>query len=610
MQLSVSLSKLVPTKKNPRKVKPAKDAHKRLVASIHAHGLLQPLVVREDGKKYLVIAGNRRLAALREIHKGKDPKIPCVVDKAGKEPAEAISLAENFAREGMHPLDEAEAFANLATSDGKDAEAIAAEFGVTKRYVQQRMKLAALADEIKAAYRNGNIDTAIAEAFSAVPADQQIEIWKELKGQPVHARQVRNMIENRWIDAKLAIFEASTLPSEAVSSDLFSDMVLIERKAFMEAQTKALMDEREKLLEEGWSNVAVGLWSDLRDRLLSMQIIEPELDRETAKKLKKLEERKQKLIDEAENIDDPGMEEELAKELEPLEAEEREIHEKAPKLFSEEAKSVATVFLTLHPDGRVERQHGKPRRQSKHTVEGEANGEGSSLDEKPEVLTSDSLSDSQLAATFAYEAIGVREAVLKDASVRKRLLVMMLHERIHSEALALRRDGNGVTLHAIHEKNFKSTAFDALAEKRQKVDPFKDEQYVEDIPGYEKLARIPEKQIDALIEILAVECITAHMRRPTPLVRHLAKQLNVDLRSFWRPDAAWLGSYQKIQLAGLVTELLGPIHAPSPEKKKSELVALLEKLFADAGEGKLEDKKTSERVNAWLPMNMREKGKR
>jgi hypothetical protein len=89
------------------------------------------------------------------------------------------------------------------------------------------------------------------------------------------------------------------------------------------------------------------------------------------------------------------------------------------------------------------------------------------------------------------------------------------------------------------------------------------------------------------------------------LVQHLATELNVNIRNSWRPDTEWLSSFQKIQLAHLITELKGPVHTPAPERKKSELVDVLAKLFADADEGKLEDKQLTERANSWLPSNLR-----
>ncbi len=122
MLQSIPLSKLDSGRKNPRRTKPGAEAHKRLVASIRAFGLLEPLVVRpvEGNGHFQLIAGYRRLAALKEVHKGskKDPKIACEVRTVDDSTAEAMSLSENFVREAMHPLDEAQTFAALAGNEG------------------------------------------------------------------------------------------------------------------------------------------------------------------------------------------------------------------------------------------------------------------------------------------------------------------------------------------------------------------------------------------------------------------------------------------------------------------------------------------------------------
>jgi ParB family transcriptional regulator, chromosome partitioning protein len=188
-QIAIPLAKLIASRRNPRRVKPERDAHRRLVASIRFHGLINPLLVKAvpGNGHYEVIAGGRRLAALREVYRGDaaETKVPCVLRSAEEDAARALSLAENFIREPMHPLDESEAFADLAREDGKGVEAISAEFGVSESYVRQRMKLAALADRIKLAYRQGEIDTGTAEAFASVPPDRQLEVWQEIAGKSV-----------------------------------------------------------------------------------------------------------------------------------------------------------------------------------------------------------------------------------------------------------------------------------------------------------------------------------------------------------------------------------------------------------------------------------------
>lgn len=611
MQFTVSLSRLHPGRHNPRRVKPDQEAHRRLVALIRAHGLLHPLVVRphdSKSKDFVIVAGNRRLAALREIHRGNgDPRVPCVLKRVDPETADAMSLGENFGREPMHPLDEAEAFAKLASHEGKGAESIAADFGTSERYVRQRMKLAILAPLIKQAYREGTIDTGIAEAFASVPEDRQLEVWKEVNGHPRHAEHVRNVIANEWIDADLAHFDRSTLPESAVSQDLFGDRVLVERKAFLDAQGDALLAERGAMTDDGWSEVIVGRREDMQDRLLSMDPLPKEFDAATSKKLQKIRRDREKLEKAAEKLDedDEVRLNRLQRRYEALEAKEREIEASGTQAYAEETKARASVFLILDPDGRVHREYRMPRRKRGTSQETSASGHGGSgVHAKAEVPSSADLSDRQRAVTFTHQAICVREALLKDRLARKRLLVLILHEKVRSDALAIRQDVNSTTLCSGTE-GFVSAAQERIKESRAKLDPFTRQHFVEDSKAYEMLGKLSEKKLDALIDLLTIELLQAHLQRPTELVARLAEELKVNVRDDWKPDAAWLSGFQKIQLAHLVTEVKGPGHVPSPERKKSELVTQLAKLFADAADGRLEDKELAAKVNAWLPANLR-----
>jgi len=613
MRVTVPLSQLVASRRNPRRVKPEREAHRRLVASIRAHGLLEPLVVRPVGesadKAYSIIAGNRRLVALREIHRGDgNPKIPCEVRAVDDLTADAMSLAENVAREGMHPLDEAESFAKLAREDAKGVAAIAAEFGVNERYVRQRMKLATLTDIVKVAYRQGEIDTATAEAFAAVPDERQEEIWRETGGKPRHAEQVRNIVNNAWMDASHALFDVNTLTEPAVSRDLFSQRVLVERSAFMQAQADALNREREGLIEEGWSEVVIGPQADIQDRLWTMAEPEPVYDEQVTKKLAKLAQRRQKLegmLEEA-GEDDEALRERIEKKLEELDSREKELTENAPVSYAEETKAVGTVFLIIDPDGRIRREHRIPRQRPQAGMPA-GGGDGVGPAPVPSAPTSDNLSDNQTAATFAHQALAVRRAALENTLVRKRLLILVLHDKVRAEALAIRRDANGTTLHAGNSEGFHSPALDDLRSRRAELDPFAGDHSLSDDEAYERLLALPEEKLDALIDLLTVELLTAHPSRVTPLIARLARELAVDIRRVWRPEAAWLKGFQKVQLAHLIGEIRGPVYRTAAErKKKSELVESLDKLFADAAEGRMEDRSLADKLNAWLPSNLRE----
>ena len=74
--------------------------------------------------------------------------------------------------------------------------------------------------------------------------------------------------------------------------------------------------------------------------------------------------------------------------------------------------------------------------------------------EVPKPPTSDDLKDLQLATTFTHQALGVREALLKAGPTRKRILAMILHDKVRSEALAIRLDVNNTTINASNGEGF------------------------------------------------------------------------------------------------------------------------------------------------------------
>ncbi len=131
-----------------------------LAASISRVGLLQNLIVvlAADGEHYEVVAGDRRLTALKLLAKKKriaaDHDVPCLL--VADASARTVSLAENILREAMHPADQFEAFAALV-KEGRPVEDIAADFGVSPLVVQRRLKLANVSPRLMADYRAGDV---------------------------------------------------------------------------------------------------------------------------------------------------------------------------------------------------------------------------------------------------------------------------------------------------------------------------------------------------------------------------------------------------------------------------------------------------------------------
>ena len=244
---SIPLGRLELSPDNARRTPASDAALAELKASIAAHGLLENLVVLPLGgegadARYAVIAGGRRLAAMKALAKDgaldADFPVPCRVCDRKPAPAEAgdgalpreLSLAENTVRVAMHPADQMETFRRLA-DDGATAAEIAARFGIGVRTVEQRLRLGGAAPVLLDAYRAGEIDLETLTAF-AVTADRgrQTAAWEQVKAQGYRpsAWQVRRMLTEDRIPATsdLARFVgvgAYEAAGGAVDRDLFAE---------------------------------------------------------------------------------------------------------------------------------------------------------------------------------------------------------------------------------------------------------------------------------------------------------------------------------------------------------------------------------------------------
>jgi ParB-like chromosome segregation protein Spo0J len=266
--LLVPIDDLKITKTNARK---DHTVDKTLLASISMIGLIYPLTVdaTEDGK-WDVVDGAQRLLAIREgikqgiIEEQHFALVECRVrangaaDIAGLE----VSLHANL-RTPMHPLDECDAILRL-TKEGEPKEAIALRFGQPERWLEQRVKLAQLAAEVKEVFRQGKIGLGAAMAFTLGSADQQKAFLKRHKQLDVHVGQIHAAMTEQKISGEAANFDLALYPEKSIQRDLFADPErplagtwLLDRKKFAELQDAWAADKIEQLKQLGYDDVRV-----------------------------------------------------------------------------------------------------------------------------------------------------------------------------------------------------------------------------------------------------------------------------------------------------------------------------------------------------------------
>ncbi len=140
-----------------------------LAASIKAHGILQPLLVRPDKNgTYRIVAGERRFRAGKLCGLKTFPVI--IRDMEVTEAAE-VALIENLQRENLNPIDEARGFLRLTSSFGLTQEQAAERVGKSRAAVANALRLLKLPQKILALLENNTLSAGHARALLSLPTD-------------------------------------------------------------------------------------------------------------------------------------------------------------------------------------------------------------------------------------------------------------------------------------------------------------------------------------------------------------------------------------------------------------------------------------------------------
>lgn len=122
------------------------DQLNELAESIRAEGLLQPVVVRRQGERFQLIAGERRWRAFQQL---KLKSIPARIVEASDASSAALGLIENLQREGLNPIEEAHGYASLIRDFDLTQESASERVGKGRATVANSLRLLSLDPEIQ-----------------------------------------------------------------------------------------------------------------------------------------------------------------------------------------------------------------------------------------------------------------------------------------------------------------------------------------------------------------------------------------------------------------------------------------------------------------------------
>src|SRR5438045_4621825 len=131
---------------NPNQPRQVMGDLSELMASISEKGILEPLIVRQRGERFQIVAGERRYQAAVQVGL-RD--LPAVIRDVDETEMLEVALIENLQRKDLTPFEESEALHGLAESCGYTHEDLARRLGKSRTSITESLALTAMPDEVR-----------------------------------------------------------------------------------------------------------------------------------------------------------------------------------------------------------------------------------------------------------------------------------------------------------------------------------------------------------------------------------------------------------------------------------------------------------------------------
>lgn len=240
----IPISNIIPNRYQPRTVFDDEKIEE-LARTIHTHGIIQPIVVREaENGLFEIIAGERRFRAVQYL---QWESIPAIVKNFNDAETASVALIENLQREELSPIEEAIAYGKLLELHNLTQEALAQRLGKGQSTVANKLRLLKLPEEIQASLLNKQITERHARALIPLKVpEKQVKLLQEIIEKQLNVKQTEDrvvkLLENK---------EAKPQPKrKAFSKDMRIAVNTIRQSLSMVLDSGIKLDSDEEEFEE------------------------------------------------------------------------------------------------------------------------------------------------------------------------------------------------------------------------------------------------------------------------------------------------------------------------------------------------------------------------
>ncbi|RMC25767.1 MULTISPECIES: nucleoid occlusion protein [unclassified Lactobacillus] len=220
----IKLTKIKPNSYQPRR-EFSDESIRELAATLDKDGLLQPIIVREKGEDYEIIAGERRFRAAQHL---AWERIPAIVNNMDDSQAASLALIENLQREDLNPIDEAQAYSNLMQLNHLTQTTLAQNIGKSQSYVANKLRLLKLTPKVQSYLASGEISPRHGRSLVGLSEKDQGRVLDEVLANNLNVSETEKIardVEGYFADKKAKIKEqAKTEQTQRAVNRIPKDM--------------------------------------------------------------------------------------------------------------------------------------------------------------------------------------------------------------------------------------------------------------------------------------------------------------------------------------------------------------------------------------------------
>jgi ParB family chromosome partitioning protein len=188
----LALEKIRPNPYQPREdFEP--QSLEELTQSIREKGVIQPILVRQNGEQYELIAGERRFRAATALNL---KEIPVIIKNVDDRDSLELSLIENIQRQNLNPVEEARAYHYLIEKYQLTQDEVSDVLGKSRATVANVLRLLKLPMEIQDEIKKGRISFAHGRALLEVEdINKQRRLVQEIIAKSLSVRELESLIK-------------------------------------------------------------------------------------------------------------------------------------------------------------------------------------------------------------------------------------------------------------------------------------------------------------------------------------------------------------------------------------------------------------------------------